>query len=98
MRAEQNGIFRPTSGLGDSVSEGDELGVISDPFGVTEVICTAPFKGIIVGRNNLPLVNEGEAMFHIARFETIADAEQQVEAFQTGIQDEDPWNPGAPIV
>ncbi len=97
-RAEQNGVFRPTSGLGDRVRKGDELGMISDPFGMSEITVEAPFSGIVVGRNNLPLVNEGEALFHIARFEEIASAAEKVEAFQTGILDEDPWNPGSPIV
>jgi len=41
----------------------------------------APCAGILVGRHNLPLVNEGEALFHIARFDEVSDVAQQVQAF-----------------
>lgn len=36
----------------------------------------------IIGRTNLPLVNEGEGIFHIARFESTRMAEDTVEALQ----------------
>jgi hypothetical protein len=51
------------------VKAGEILGTISDPFGETDVVVTAPSDGMIIGRLNLPLVNEGDALFNIARFE-----------------------------
>lgn len=68
MRAEQSGIFRATAALGDRVSKGDTLGYISDPLGDDETQCKVPFDGVIIGRLNLPLVNEGDAIFHVAKF------------------------------
>ena len=58
------------------------VGMISDPFGQEELEVIANASGIIIGRTNLPLVNEGEALFHIARFESSRQAENTVEAFQ----------------
>ncbi len=98
VRAEQDGVFRPAIGMGTRVRKNEVIGHISDPFGALEIEIIAPFSGIVVGRNNLPLVNEGEALFHIARFEGIAEAAEKVDAFQVGILDEDPWNPGPSIV
>jgi len=38
-----------------------------DPFGEREAEVHTPTTGIVIGRINLLLVNEGEALFHIAR-------------------------------
>ncbi|MES9860391.1 MAG: succinylglutamate desuccinylase, partial [Candidatus Thiodiazotropha sp. 4PDIVS1] len=42
----------------------------------------SPFSGIIIGRSNLPLVNEGDALYHIARFGDIEEIEAKVDEFQ----------------
>ena len=42
------------------------LATISDPFGETEIELLAPRPGILLGRAHLPLVNEGDALFHLA--------------------------------
>lgn len=76
IRAASSGIFRPTAGLGARIAEESPLGVVSDPFGEKETAVIAPADGIIIGRSNLPLVNEGDALFHVARFhdEGVKDA------------------------
>jgi len=38
---------------------------------------------LVLGKSNIPLVNEGDALFHIARFEDIQQAAALVEAFQS---------------
>lgn len=42
---------------------------------------TASYSGIVIGRTNLPLVNEGDALYHIARFEDIHEIEAKVDNF-----------------
>ena len=85
-RASESGIFRAMVPLGGKVKKGTLLipavGVVGDPFGEMEVQITASFSGIVIGRTNLPLVNEGDALFHIARFEDIHDVEAKVDEFQ----------------
>lgn len=82
IRAPQSGILRSLVRLGDKVKKGDRLGLVSDPFGDQEDEVTTPFSGIVIGRTNIPLVNQGEALFHIARFESTDAAAETVEAFQ----------------
>ncbi len=92
VRASQDGILRPMVPLGARVENDTTLGVISAPLGEQEVLVKAPIRGIVIGRVTLPLVNEGEAMFHIARFETVSGAERQVEAFHSAILEDDELN------
>lgn len=82
IRAPQSGIVRLIKPLGSRVDEGEVLGVVADPFGVQEKQAVAPYEGIVIGKSNLPLVNEGEALFHIARVRRPASAEEQIEEFQ----------------
>ncbi len=81
IRAEDSGILRTMIPLGGRVKKGTLLGVIADPFGQKEIQIIAPFSGIVIGRTNIPLVNEGEALYHIARFEDVKDAEAKVDNF-----------------
>jgi predicted deacylase len=73
VRANVSGIVRDLKKLGDRVRKGDALAEIGGPFG--EVIDTviATKAGIIIGKQNIPLAQEGDAMYHIAFFEQ-ADA------------------------
>ena len=97
VRAPQSGIMRSARPLGARVSKGELLAMVSDPFGDRESPVNARFDGIIIGRTHLPLVSEGEALFHIARFETPDTVEQRLEALQEALTDmtelADPYNP-----
>lgn len=80
IRAEHDGIARYYQRLGQIVNAGDVLAHIYSPYSDFEVAVLAPFSGIIIGRNNLPLVNEGEALFHIAEVSELAEAEKTLDA------------------
>jgi len=93
VRASASGLFRKVCGLGNRVKRGEVLGLIDDAVGgeESEVIATA--SGIIIGCSVIPLVHEGEALFHIARFEDIREVAGHVESFQTELApDEMPVN------
>lgn len=66
LRAPAGGLLRSFKGTGEFVAKGELLGAISDPFGETEYCVTADKPGTVIGRTNLPVVNEGDALFHIA--------------------------------
>src|SRR5680860_1556710 len=70
--------------LGAHIKRHDVMGYIADPFGEAEIEVKAPAGGIVIGRTNIPLVHEGEALFHVARFEDVKGVAQQVESFRTG--------------
>ena len=67
--------------LGARVTKGERIAIVGDPLADTEEPVTAPFDGIIIGRSNLPLAHEGEALFNIAEFKSVTRAENRVEAF-----------------
>jgi predicted deacylase len=66
LRAPAAGLLQLRADLGETVAAGQVLASISDPFGETEVDLVTPKAGIILGRAHLPLVNEGDALFHLA--------------------------------
>jgi uncharacterized protein len=82
VRAPQSGILRVLKPLGSRIEVNGSLGFVSDPFGEVEEEIISPIDGIIIGRTNLPLVNEGEALFHIANFRSSETAANKVERFQ----------------
>ncbi len=82
VRAPQSGILRVQKPLGSRIEKNESLGFVSDPFGKTEENILSPIDGIIIGRTNIPLVNEGEALFHIAQFKSSENVADKVEQFQ----------------
>jgi len=82
MRADTDGIMRPIAGIGYRVKKGQKLAVVADPFGESEVPVLSSIPGIVVGMNNLPLVNEGEALYHVARFDELDEAMKTMVAFR----------------
>ncbi len=57
--------------------------MIKDPFGATESgIITSPEDAVVVGKNNLPLVHEGEALFQLAVFPRMEQTATKLEAWK----------------
>ena len=48
-----------------------------------ELDVCARSAGLIIGRTNLPVVNQGDALFHVAAFRSVGRAEDAVEEFAT---------------
>ncbi|MGF1528673.1 MAG: succinylglutamate desuccinylase/aspartoacylase family protein [Candidatus Competibacterales bacterium] len=67
LRAPQSGILRTTKPLGAQVEAGEVLAYVSDPFGEREAAVSSPQAGLVIGCSQIPLVHEGEALFHIAQ-------------------------------
>lgn len=80
-RANASGIVNNLVTLGDHVQKNQLLAKICGPFGdiLGEVLATR--GGIVIGKQNIPLAQEGEAMFHIASFEE--DHEDIAEQIET---------------
>jgi len=86
VRAPESGMFRSSKPLGARVERGEPIGKIADPFGDTEVVVTADHSGLVIGLTQLPIVHQGDALFHVARFEDVGEVAQQVEDFQAAHQ------------
>ncbi len=70
VRAPEGGILHSVRRVGDRVGLNEPIGVISDPLGTVMVPVISEEDGIIIGRTNLPIVNRGDALFHVARLKT----------------------------
>ncbi|WP_106745411.1 succinylglutamate desuccinylase/aspartoacylase family protein [Yoonia maritima] len=88
LRAPAGGLLRTFRADGDVVAKGDVMAVVADPFGELEEEVIAPFNGIVVGRAVLPIVNEGDAVFHLARVKSMAIAEGAVEDLNDQLSDD----------
>ena len=65
QRASSPGLFRWTQKSGDKIQEGEQIGIINDPYGHYEQIILAKKTGYIIGHNNAPVVSLGDPLFHI---------------------------------
>ncbi len=64
IRAKVAGIFNATVNNGAAVKKGQILGHIMDTYGETNFTVKAPFDGYIIAKNNFPIVNMGDALYH----------------------------------
>ncbi|SFO35125.1 hypothetical protein SAMN04487859_13019 [Roseovarius lutimaris] len=65
-RAPRGGLFRGYVAVGDAVQPGTVLGAIANAFGDVESEVVSDMGGIVIGRTNMPVVYEGDALFHVA--------------------------------
>lgn len=75
VRAQHSGIVKSLRHLGDHVEAGQELAEIGSPLGDVFGMVKAKREGIIIGKQNIPLAQQGDALFHIAYF---SEEEQEV--------------------
>ncbi|MDT0604642.1 MULTISPECIES: succinylglutamate desuccinylase/aspartoacylase family protein [Thalassotalea] len=68
VRANASGIVHNVVELGDQITQGQVLAEIGSPYGEVLDCVIATRSGILIGKQNIPLVQEGEAMFHVAYF------------------------------
>ncbi len=86
LRATDGGLLRTRHDIGDYVREGDILGLISDPFGDRETEVLATKDGLIICAATIPLVNQGDALFHIAFLSEAAASDASIEAIEGEIE------------
>jgi predicted deacylase len=93
LRAPASGVFRAYVRLGDEVHRDQQLGDVVDPTDFLEPDVSpiaTPRPGIVIGCTNLPLVNEGDALFHVARFDDaveVAGLVEELDSFQEAFSD-----------
>ena len=74
VRARRSGIASMHVGLGDAVARGDTLATIHDSVGVRVSSMKANRTGLVIGHSRQPLVNQGDAIVHIADVDSDVDA------------------------
>lgn len=96
LRSPASGMLRAQVDLGESVRRGQVVAVVGDPYGDEEENILAPADGVIIGRSSLPLVHEGDAVFHLANTDEPDLAAEVVEQVQAEALEQDSDEP--PIV
>lgn len=65
IRARSAGLFQVMVKCGSFIEKGQKIGAITDPFGEFKQPVLSNASGYIVGLNNNPVVNAGDALIHI---------------------------------
>ncbi|GGA69713.1 deacylase [Neiella marina] len=73
MRATASGFVQEFVTLGSLVEKNEVLASINSPLGDVIDQVRSSRSGIVIGKQNIPLVQEGDAMYHIAYFGDAAD-------------------------
>lgn len=87
LRAPEGGVLRANRSTGDIVEADEKIGSISDPFGEKETDVVTKTGGVIIGRSILPIVNQGDGLFHIAELPRSAGDLEVIDA--AGIEDDE---------
>ncbi|MBD2258959.1 succinylglutamate desuccinylase/aspartoacylase family protein [Pseudanabaena sp. FACHB-2040] len=66
VRASRGGIWHREVRLGEPVQKRQRMGFISDTFGDRLATIHSPLEGLVIGHGQNPLVNQGDALVHIA--------------------------------
>ncbi len=88
VRSIESGIFHSNVVLGDSVNKGTVVGYITNPsdcFADVRHEIKSPLEGVVIGLTRIPLVNEGDALLHLATFDDSEEVAEEVDDFQASI-------------
>ncbi len=66
VRARRSGLFLTDVELGQDLELGDSVGLIHDSLGNRRARITTKAPGVLIGLMQRPLVNQGDALMHIA--------------------------------
>ncbi|QOI97660.1 MAG: succinylglutamate desuccinylase/aspartoacylase family protein [Flammeovirgaceae bacterium] len=65
IRAKYAGLFQSTIQCGQLVHKGEWIGTITDPFGEFKQKVLATATAYVIGLNNSPVINAGDALVHL---------------------------------
>lgn len=82
VRAPQSGTLRAVVAIAAKVEIDDVLAFVNDPLGENNCEIPSTMNDIIIGKTNLPLVFEGEAIFNIATYEALDLVSGHIDAHQ----------------
>ncbi len=81
IRTNESGMLRTIKALGDLVKKDEVIAFIDERLGDDSFPIRSPFDGVIIGKSEIPLVQEGDAVFHIAKLKNLENAEMKLETF-----------------
>lgn len=83
IRNDHDGLVIPQVELGNTIQKEQVIAQIVNPHGDEMHPLHSPYNGIVIGISNIPVANEGEALFNVAQFdeEVFEEASSSVDVF-----------------
>ena len=98
VRAPRGGVSRRVRKSGDIVRQGNLLAVVGGLFGEDGIELVSPIDGVIIGHATLPVVNQGDALFHIAEVGALDHVGENAHSIVEAMAVSDPPFPASPIL
>ncbi|MEQ5786374.1 succinylglutamate desuccinylase/aspartoacylase family protein [Erythrobacter sp. NFXS35] len=93
VRSPRGGVAHFTRESGAPVRKGDVLGCVTGLFGEDAQDMVSPVDGIIIGHATLPVVHQGDALFHIAEIPHPERVGARIESITEAILASEPEGP-----
>lgn len=90
VRSPRGGVAQMVRESGDPVRKGDLLGCVAGLFGEEPEEMVSPVDGIIIGHATLPVVHQGDALFHIAAIDHPERVGAQIDSITEAILASEP--------
>ncbi len=90
VRAPRGGVAQMVRESGDPVRKGDVLARVAGLFGEEAEELVSPLDGIIIGHATLPVVYQGDALFHIAAIDHPERVGAQIDSITEAILASEP--------
>lgn len=98
VRSPRGGVTHRVRKSGDPVRAGDLLATVGGLFGEDAQDIVATTDGIIIGHTTLPVVHQGDALFHIAQVAHPERAGERIDTITEAILASDPDGPAEPLL
>ena len=98
VRAPRGGVSRRACKSGDIVRKGELLAQVGGLFGEEPEDLVSPIDGVVIGHATLPIVNQGDALFHIAEVETRGHAGEDADSIVEALAVSAPPFPATPLL
>jgi len=90
VRSTRGGVAHPAKTSGDPVRKGDLLATVAGLLGEELEAVISPIDGIIIGHATLPVVHQGDALFHIAEVSHPEQVGAQIDSIKEAIRASEP--------
>lgn len=98
VRSPRGGISHRVRKSGDTVHAGDVLATVTGLFGEDPMEMVSPIDGIIIGHATLPVLNQGDAIFHIAQVANLEHAGEAIDTITEAIRASEPAGAAQPLL
>ncbi|MGB3167651.1 MAG: succinylglutamate desuccinylase/aspartoacylase family protein [Alteraurantiacibacter sp.] len=98
VRAPRGGVMHRQRKSGDMVRIGETLGRVGGIFGEDAKKIISPIDGIVISHATLPIVYQGDALFHIAEVDHPERTGRRISSLETAIRTNAPVGPARPMM